>query len=50
MNSVENVNYPVIIVGYWIFDSNYKKSLPLTPDSFNLVCSPLEVEGAVAVF
>ena len=30
MDSVGNKNNAVSIVGYWIFDSNYKKELPLT--------------------
>ena len=29
MGIVGNVNHEVSIVGYWIFDPNYKKSLPL---------------------
>ena len=33
MDSVGNVIHAVIIVGYWIFDSNYKKAFPLTLDS-----------------
>ena len=28
--SLVNVNCAIIIVGYWIFDSNYKKALCLT--------------------
>ena len=28
--SLVNVNRAIIIVGYWIFDSNYKKALCLT--------------------
>ena len=40
MESVGNVNHAVSIVGYMVFDSNYKKSLPLTLDSLNIVCSP----------
>ena len=30
MDSLGNVNHAIIIVGYWIFDSNYKKALFLT--------------------
>ena len=30
MESLENVNRDISIVGYWIFDSNYKKALFLT--------------------
>ena len=30
MDSLGNVNHAISVVGYWIFDSNYKKSLCLT--------------------
>ena len=50
MDSVGNVNHEVIIVGYWIFDSNFKKALPLTLDSLNLIISPSVVEEMFAVF
>ena len=39
MDSVENFNHAVSIFRYWIFESNYKKSLPLTLYSLNLICS-----------
>ena len=29
MNSLVNVNHAISVVGYWIFDANYKKSLVL---------------------
>ena len=35
METVGNVNHAVSIVGYWIFDSNYKKSLLLKLESLN---------------
>ena len=50
MDSVGTVNHAVIIVGYWIFESNYKKELPLTLDSLNLICFTLEVEGMFDMF
>ena len=40
METLGGVNHTVIIVGHWIFESNYKKVLPLTPDSLNIICSP----------
>ena len=43
--SVGNVNYAVIIFGYWIFEYNYKKALPLILDSLNPICYPLVGEG-----
>ena len=41
MDYLVNVNHTEIVVGKWIFDSNYKKSFPLTIESLNLiyVCS-----------
>ena len=29
MDSLGNVNHAIIVVGYWIFDSNYEKALVL---------------------
>ena len=29
MDSLGNVNHAISVVGYWIFDSNYKKALVL---------------------
>ena len=42
MESVGNVNHEVIVVKYLIFDSNYKKEIPLTLESLILICYPLE--------
>ena len=39
--SLLNVNHAISIVGYWIFDSNYEKSLCLTQESLDVICSPL---------
>ena len=50
MDSVGNVNHTVSIVGYWIFGSNYKKALPLTIHSLNIIFSPLVGEGIFSVF
>ena len=36
MESLVNVNHSISIVGYWIFDSNYKKSLCLTQESLDI--------------
>ena len=32
MDSLANMNHAISIVGYWIFDSNYKKTLCLTQE------------------
>ena len=29
MDSLENINHAISVVGYWIFDSNYKRALVL---------------------
>ena len=50
MEIIGSLNHAVSIVGYWIFDSRYKKTLPLTLYSLNIICSPLEVEGIFAMF
>ena len=40
MDTLGNFNNAIIIVGYWIFDSNYDKALHLTRKSLGLICSP----------
>ena len=34
---IVNVNIAISIVGHWIFDSNYKKELPFTTQSSNIM-------------
>ena len=50
IDSVGNVNHAFSIVRYWIFDSKYKKALPLTLNSLNLIPPPSLGEGMFAVF
>ena len=50
MDTVGNVNHAVIIVGYWIFESNYRKALPLTTESLNVICSHFELEVFLPCF
>ena len=50
MVTVGNVNHALSIVGHWIFEYNYKKSLPLTLESFNVIFSPLVGEGLISRF
>ena len=45
-----NVNNATSIVGYWVFDSIYEKSLWLTKESLDLVYSPYYGEEQVATF
>ena len=37
MDSLGNMNHAIIIVGHWIFDSNYKKALFLTQELLDLI-------------
>ena len=50
MDSLENVNHAIIIVGHCILYSNYKKSLCLTQVSMDLICSPSIGKELVATF
>ena len=40
IDSLGNVNHDIIVVGYWIFDSNYKKELVLNRASLDIICAP----------
>ena len=40
MDSLGNVNCDISVVGYWICDSNYKKSLVLNRESVYMICAP----------
>ena len=40
MASLGNVNHEISVVGYWIFDSNYKKALVLNRSSLDMIFAP----------
>ena len=40
MDSLRNLNHDIVIVGHWIIDSKYKKSLCLTQKPLDIICSP----------
>ena len=40
MDSLGNVNHAISVVGNWIFDSNYEKSLFLNMASLDMICTP----------
>ena len=40
MDSLGNVNHDISVVGYWIFDSKYKKAIFLYRESMNIICAP----------
>ena len=50
MGSIGNVSHAIIVLGYWIFESNCEKSLCLTQDALDLICSPSVDEEQVAMF
>ena len=40
MGSLGNVNHAISVVGCWIFDSNYKKTLVLNREPLAMICAP----------
>ena len=50
MDYLGNVNHAISVVGYGIFDSNYKRELVLNRESLNLICAPSVGEEQVAMF
>ena len=40
MYSLGNVNNDISVVGNWIFDSNYERSLVLNRASLDMICTP----------
>ena len=50
MDSLVNVNRAISVVGYCIFESNYKKALVLNSESLDMICAPSVGEKQVAGF
>ena len=50
MDYLGNVNHTTSVVGYWIFESNYEKSLVLNRESLDIICAPSVGEKQVATF
>ena len=44
MGSLVNVNNAISVVGYWIFESNYEKTLVLNRESLDIICAPYVCE------
>ena len=44
------MNHAISVVGYWIFESNYEKSLVLNRASLDMICAPYVVEEQAAKF
>ena len=40
MDYLGNVNHAISVVGYWIFNSKYKKALVLNMESLDMSCAP----------
>ena len=47
---VDNVNYAVSVVVKWVFDSHYKKALPLIIDMFHLIFTCSDEDDYFAKF
>ena len=50
MDSLGNVNHATSVVGYWIFESNYKKALVLNRASLDIICALSVGEEQAATF
>ena len=50
MDSLGNVNCDISVVGYWIFESNYKRAFVLNIESLDLICDPSVGEEEFAGF
>ena len=50
MNSLGNVNHAISVVGYWIFDSNYKKALVINRALLDMIFAPSVGEEQAAKF
>ena len=45
-----NFNHAISVIEYWIFDSNYEKSLVINRESLDIICAPYVGEKQVATF
>ena len=50
MDSLGNVNHAISVVGYCIFDSNYKKTLVLNRELLDIICDPYVGEEQASKF
>ena len=50
MDSLGNNNHAISVVGSWIFDSNYEKSLVLNRASLDMICASFIGEEQPACF
>ena len=50
MDYLGNVNHAISVLGYWIFESNYKRALVLNRESLDIICARYVGEEQVAKF
>ena len=50
MDSLGNANHAINVVGYWIFDSDYKKLLVFNRESLDMICAQSVGEEEAAIF
>ena len=50
MDSLVNVDHAISVVGYWIFDSNYKEAFVLNRKLLGMIFAPYFHEEKVVVF
>ena len=50
MDYLVNMNHAISVVGYWIFESNYKKPLVLNRELLDMICAPSIGKEEVAMF
>ena len=50
MDYLGNVNHAISVVGWWIFESNYEKTLVLNIESLDMICAPSVDEEKVTEF
>ena len=50
IDSLLYVNHAISVVGYWIFDSNFKKELVLNMASLDMICAPFFGKEQAAKF
>ena len=50
MDSLGNMNYAVNVIGKWIYDSSYRKTLALNIESLNSICSCSNEYKTCAIF
>ena len=50
LDCLDNLSHNIIVVGYWVFDSNYERALVLHIESLDMIFAPSISEEEVATF